>query len=72
MAWLVRPVAILFVAILHPQLVSTMRQSAQNLTWTEYHPLEHHQQYLQHLQQRYPRLAQVRLPNVVLLFVVLY
>ena len=42
------------------KVVNILASSSGNLTWTEYHPLEHHQEYLQYLQQNYPQLAEVR------------
>ena len=38
-----------------------LASSSGNLSWTEYHPLEHHQAYLQYLQENYPQFAEVRL-----------
>ena len=31
-----------------------------NLTWENYHPLHHHQEYLHYLQKEFPNIAQVR------------
>jgi len=48
---------LLFVFCMIPAIVQSV--SPHNLTWTEYHPLHHHQEYLHYLQKEFPNIVQV-------------
>ena len=48
---------LLFVSFMIPAMVQSV--SPHNLTWTEYHPLHHHQEYLHYLQKEFPNIVQV-------------